>query len=67
MSDEMGLFEVMYHCRSMRRLKPDTVPEELLVKLVEAGNQAASGSNLQMARWVVRCAQNWQNSTWPRG
>jgi nitroreductase len=53
MSDEMGLFEVMYNCRSMRRLEPDAVAEELLVKLVEAGNQAASGSNLQMARWLV--------------
>ncbi len=53
MSDEMGLFEVMFNCRSMRRLKPDPVPEELLVKLIEAGNQAASGSNLQLARWIV--------------
>ena len=53
MSDEMGLFEVMYNCRAMRRLKADVVPEELLVKLVAAGNQAASGSNLQMARWIV--------------
>lgn len=53
MNDEMGLFEVMYNCRSMRKLKPDAVAEELLVKLVEAGNQAASGSNLQMARWLV--------------
>lgn len=53
MSDEMGLFEAMFNCRAMRRLKPDPVPEELLVKLIEAGNQAASGSNLQLARWIV--------------
>ena len=53
MSDEMGLFEVMYNCRAMRRLKRDPVPEALLLKLVEAGNQAPSGSNQQLARWIV--------------
>lgn len=52
-SQEMGIFEVMYNCRAMRRLKPDPVPEELLVKLIEAANQAPSGSNAQPARWVV--------------
>ena len=51
--DDMGLFEVMFNCRSMRRLKTDPVAEELLVKLVECGNQAASGSNSQLARWIV--------------
>ena len=53
MSDEPGLFEVMFHCRAMRRLKPDPVPEALLVRLIEAGNQAPSGSNRQRARWIV--------------
>lgn len=53
MSDEMGIFEVMYNCRAMRRLKSDAVPEELLVKLVDAANQAPSGSNRQAARWIV--------------
>ena len=37
----------------MRRLDTKPVPEDLLVKLVEAGNQAPSGSNLQGARWIV--------------
>ncbi|MGI9334319.1 MAG: nitroreductase family protein [Gammaproteobacteria bacterium] len=50
---QMGLFEVMYNCRSMRRLKTDPVPEEHLLKLVDAGNQAPSGSNQQRARWIV--------------
>lgn len=49
----MGIFEVMYHCRAMRRLKPDPVPEELLIRLVDAGNQAPSGSNAQNGRWIV--------------
>jgi nitroreductase len=53
MADELGIFEVMYNCRAMRKLKPDPVPEELLVKLIDAANQAPSGSNLQRARWII--------------
>jgi nitroreductase len=49
----MGIFEVMYNCRAMRRIKPDPVPENLLVKLIDAANQAASGSNAQNGRWIV--------------
>ena len=53
MAEEMGLFEVMYNCRAMRRLAPDPVPQELLVKLIDAANQAPSGSNRQGARWII--------------
>lgn len=51
--EEMGLFEVLYHTRAMRRILPDAVPEELLVRLIDAANQAASGSNQQNARYIV--------------
>ena len=37
----------------MRRLKADPVRDEGLVDLIDAANQAASGSNAQMARWIV--------------
>lgn len=50
---EVSLFDVMYQCRAMRRLDTREVPEELLVKMVEAANQAASGGNQQRGRWVV--------------
>lgn len=53
MADEMGIFEVMYNSRAMRRLKPDPVPEELLVKLIDAASRAPSGANAQPARWVI--------------
>ena len=49
----MDIFDVIYNCRAMRRLDTKPVPEELLVKLVDAANQAASGSNMQRARWIV--------------
>lgn len=55
MSDEkdIGLFEAIYHTRAMRRLESREVPEELLVKLIDAANQAPSGSNMQRARYIV--------------
>lgn len=53
MTNEMGVFETIYNCRAMRRLKPDPVPEELLVRLIDAANQAPSGSNAQNGRWLV--------------
>ena len=49
MSNEPGLFEVLYTCRAMRRLKSDPVPRELLLTLIDAANQAPSGSNQQRA------------------
>jgi nitroreductase len=47
------LFYAIHHCRAMRRLKPDPVPENLLMKLISAANQGPTGSNKQNARWIV--------------
>lgn len=49
----MGLFDAMYNCRAMRRLQSTPVPEELLIKLIDAANRAPSGSNSQNARWII--------------
>ncbi len=50
---EMSLAEAIYNCRAMRRLEFREVPEALLIQLIDAANQAPSGSNAQRARWVV--------------
>jgi len=47
------LFDVMYTCRAMRRLKPDPVPEETLLALVDAALHGPSGSNAQNWRFVI--------------
>ena len=47
------LFDVMYSMRAMRRLKPDPVPDELIVKVLEAGIQAPNGGNSQSWHFVV--------------
>jgi nitroreductase len=52
-STDARLFDVMYTCRAMRRLKPDPVPEETLVALVDAALQAPSGGNAQNWRFIV--------------
>lgn len=51
-SDER-LFDVMWTCRAMRRLKPDPVPEEVLLHLVDAALHGPSGSNAQNWRFVI--------------
>ena len=53
MPSELALREAIYNCRAMRRLKTDEVPEDVLIELISAANQAPSGSNAQRARWVV--------------
>jgi nitroreductase len=53
LNSDFTLAQAMYECRAMRRLKADPVSDETLVQLIDAANQAASGSNAQMARWIV--------------
>src|SRR5580704_13216607 len=48
-----NLFEIMGTTRSMRRLKPDRVPAELIRKILEAGVSAPSGGNMQRWRFLV--------------
>src|SRR6201988_669165 len=47
------LFEIVRTTRSMRRLKPDPVPNELIRKILEGGTCAPSGGNMQHWRFLV--------------
>jgi nitroreductase len=49
----MDFFEVVHTQRSIRRFKPDPVPEEALWKMLDAAIRAPSGSNLQPWIWLV--------------
>ncbi len=53
MTDSNDVFEIMHTTRAMRRLKPDPVPDELVVKILEAGACAANGGNTQRWRFLV--------------
>ena len=50
---EIGLFEAIYTARSLRRLKPDPVPEELITKILDAAIRAPSGGNAQNWAFIV--------------
>lgn len=47
------LFDILQTTRSMRRLKPDPVPDEVICKILEAGAAAANGGNTQRWRFLV--------------
>jgi len=49
----IGLFEAIYSARSIRRLKADPVPEELITRILDAAIRAPSGGNAQSWAFVV--------------
>ena len=50
---EIGLFEAIHSARSLRRLKPDPIPEEMIVKILDAAIRAPSAGNAQNWAFVV--------------
>ena len=52
-TESAELFEIIRTTRSMRRLKPDSVPRELIRKILEAGTCAPSGGNMQRWRFLL--------------
>ncbi len=53
LGDDPAFFDLVSNVRAMRRLKPDPVPRELLMKVLNAGVQAPSGMNTQPWKFVV--------------
>src|SRR4029079_14462772 len=75
LSQTQDVFEIMRTCRAMRRLKPDPVPEDVLVQLIDAAIHAPSSSNAQNWRFVIvrdreqkrRIAELWRSgAAWYR-
>lgn len=52
-ANEIGLFAAIYTARAIRRFRPDPVPDELIVKIIEAGTMAPSATNAQPWAFVV--------------
>lgn len=50
---DIGLFEAIYSARSLRRLKPDPVPEAVLTQVLDAAIRAPSAGNAQNWAFVV--------------
>jgi nitroreductase len=53
MPENNDVFEILRTTRSMRRLKPDPVPDALIRQILEAGVGAANGGNTQKWRFMV--------------
>ena len=51
--DYDALMEIIEGTRSIRRFKPDPIPDELVDKLIEAARRAPSGFNMQPWEFVV--------------
>ena len=52
-SPEIGLFEAMYSARSLRRFKPDPVPDALISRVIDSAIRASSGGNSQHWSFIV--------------
>jgi len=50
---DIGLFEAIYSARSIRRLKPDPVPAELITAVLDAAIRAPSAGNPQGWAFIV--------------
>jgi nitroreductase len=50
---DIGLFKAIYSARSIRRLKPDPVSEDLITAVLDAAIRAPSGGNAQSWAFVV--------------
>jgi nitroreductase len=50
---DIGLFEAIYSARSLRRLKPDPVPEALITQVLDAAIRASTAGNAQNWAFVV--------------
>lgn len=51
--NDTDVFTIMQTTRSMRRLKPDPVPDALINRILQAGAGAANGGNAQRWRFMV--------------
>ena len=53
MAEGTDLFEIIQSTRAMRRLKPDPVPDELIRRILQAGQCAPNGGNSQRWHFLV--------------
>ena len=49
----MDIFDLMHHHRSIRKYRPDPIPDELLDEILAAGTRASSSGNMQSYSIIV--------------
>ncbi len=53
MSERIDLLDAIYTNRSIRRFRTDPVPDDVILKVIEAATMAPSGTNRQTWRFLV--------------
>lgn len=53
MTDRFDLFEAMETCRSIRRVSPDPLPDELIERLIHYATRAPSAGNRQLWKFLI--------------
>jgi nitroreductase len=53
MPEEMSILQGINSLRSIRKFKPDLVPDDVIRKILKAASKAASGSNTQPWEFIV--------------
>jgi nitroreductase len=61
----LEIYEALYTTRAMRRLKPDPIPLEVQVKLLDAAIRAPSGGNSQRWRFLLVDDPHLRNTLGP--
>jgi len=49
----MDLYEALYTCRAMRRVRPDPIPPEVQARILDAAIRAPSGGNAQTWHFLL--------------
>lgn len=49
----MDLIEALYTTRAMRRVKPDSIPQDVVQSMLDAAVRSPSGGNSQNWRWLT--------------
>ena len=49
----MDLYEALYTCRAMRRVRPDPVPMEVQARILDAAIRAPTGGNAQTWHFLL--------------
>ncbi len=58
------MIDTIFNHRSIRKYKPDPVPEEILEKILEAGSRASTTGNMQVYSMVVTTDKELKEKLW---
>ena len=58
------MIDTIFNHRSIRKYKPDPIPEDILEKILEAGTRASTTGNMQVYSMVVTTDRKLKEELW---